>query len=218
MQNVANRTVAKSLPENHLNVWNTFTQKRIAIITNFYNLFFHFIVFFLLIILNCLILFAYWRWCLQRFNNTAVCYVLGMMLAYNLLILIAILFHKYAAIVNFLQQPRPPKYSTDIAIFYIIIPTVYSVLLLGYYEKSRQHAPWKFKRRIITSVTCNALKTIFTLIFLDFIMKGGTTALFFATLKDAFHYTDWYVFWLMIACFALFFTFLKIEHYWHNKK
>lgn len=105
-------------------------------------------VFLALLFVYLFILLAFKKFCLKKIKNSAVQYTLGMALAYTILPIILIFSRESELVRESLQNASLIILMHDFqdaSMLLIVVPTFYSIFLLGYFEKGGVDMEWKSK-------------------------------------------------------------------------
>lgn len=167
---------------------------------------------------NAIVLFAFTKVILERFKIRLIRYVLGTIFAYGVLMYLLYLSTKYEFIPMAFQKARFRFFAsdfTDVGMVPIVIPALYSVFLVGYFEKDRD---WKKVRVMMLSVFVNGIFAFVGAMMYYSYLKGDSLQTIFVRLKASAEFIDWGYNLLFIAVLMLFYFVMKWDYFKHHKK
>ena len=167
---------------------------------------------------NTLILFVFTKVILDIFKIRVIKYVLGMIFAHGLLMYLLYLSMRYKFIQIAFQRARFRFYAInfiDVSIIPIIIPALYSVFLVGYFDKDRD---WKKVRETMLSVFVNGIFAFVGAMMYYSYLQGDSIQTIFTRLKASTEYIDWSFIPPTIGLLALFYFIMKWNYFKHHKK
>lgn len=174
------------------------------------------LIFFLLAGASAVILLVYKKQCLNRMRNSALRYMLGLLMAYGLLFLVLILNRESELVHAVFQRTYLFPHLKGVGVYFILMPAIYSVFLLEYEEKGGRNASWNDKLKLMASVSINAMGAFFGLLFANFLLDGHSFGELVTTTKEAFCCTEWWAWPLLIVTVALFVWVVKYDHDKHH--
>lgn len=164
---------------------------------------------------NALLLFVFHKMILERIKIRWLRYMLGMIFAYGILMcLMRWSMHDNDINIAF-QKARIFRNFTDTGIVPYVIPAMYSVYLVGYFEKDRD---WKRIRAMMLSVFFNGILAFFGAMVYYSHLKGDSYAKIFARLRASAAYIDPKSMMPFVGILALFYFFIKWNYFKYNKK
>lgn len=164
-----------------------------------------------ILLANAFILFAFKKIILDRFKSGFIKYILGMIFAYGLLGCLMYFGLKYSFINEAFQRTR----FRDVGIIPYVIPAIYSVYLIGYFDKDRD---WKKVRIMMLSVFVNGIFAFIGAMLFGSYLKGDSLEEIFTRLKASVEYVDWKFIPPMITILVLFYCVMKYDYFKHHKK
>lgn len=167
------------------------------------------------------ILFAFKKFCLDKIKSGLLKYLLGIMLAYGILLLIFIASEDSLYLKTALQNWRLwITRGMDASIILLVIPGFYSIFLIGkgYFKEGGNEAPWGWKLKMMASLFFNAWIAFFGLIFISFLHQGHSFDELIFTIKESFQYIEWGWNLAFVAACALFVFVMWLDHKKHSSK
>ena len=164
------------------------------------------------------ILWAFKKLCLNKIKSGVLKYSLGMMLAYGILIMLYVATNHYlplkTVILNWYIWRVPG------GIILILIPALYSIFLIGkgYFNEGGKKAPFKWKLKMIVSVSLNAFLALFALMFINFLQQGGSFSELAALTQEAVFSINWGAWLAFVGCWVLIVLIVWINHKKHFSK
>lgn len=171
-----------------------------------------------ILLANALILFTFKKIILDRFKSGFIKYILGMIFAYGLLGCLMYLGLKYEFINEAFQGARFRFFGirfSDVGIIPYIIPAIYSVYFVGYFDKEKD---WKKVRTMMLSVFVNGIFAFIGAMLFGSYLKGDSLEEIITRLKASVEYIDWKFIPPMIAILVLFYCVMKYDYFKHHKK
>lgn len=164
------------------------------------------------------ILWAFKKLCLNKINSGVLRYSLGMMLAYGILIMLYVATNHYlplkTVILNWYIWRVPG------GIILILIPALYSIFLIGkgYFNEGGKKAPFKWKLKMIVSVSLNAFLALFALMFINFLQQGRSFSELATLTQEAVFSINWCLWLAFVACWGVIVLIVWINHKKHFSK
>ncbi len=163
---------------------------------------------------NAIILLVFTKVILERFKSRLIKYVLGMIFAYGVLMCLLYLSMKYEFIQTAFQNAKF-RNLTDAGILTVVMPALYSVFLVGYFETDRD---WKKIRAMMLSVFVNGIFSFIGVIIYYSYLQGTGLQEIFTILKASEEYIDWRFIPPLIGLLILFYFLMKWDYFKYNKK
>ena len=163
------------------------------------------------------LLFFFKKKILDRSNYRGLNYIIGMMVAYAILLGITMLCNEYTWIKMAFQST-----STHIRInkevlgmVLLLVPAGYSVVLLGY---SKEQAKWKDKKIVMLSMALNGIFSFFGILLFDTYLHGVSGKEIYVMIKEIPDFIDWkYMAGAALVCIA-FIQLMQYDHFKYNKE
>lgn len=168
-----------------------------------------------------LVLFALKRRYLEKLENTTVSYILGLTAAYIILAGIFFASWEIDVVGNILREAvwSGRTHTFPGAGFLLAgVPAVYSVFLLGFFEKDGKEVQWKEKVKMMASVWLNLTISILGLLCLDYMWSGHSMGEVLMTLIEGFCSIGWESGLLSLIGLYIIFRIIKHDHFKrHNR-
>lgn len=169
----------------------------------------------MILIIWCVILFVFKRFCLDKIKSGFIKYLLGMIFAYGILLMILIASEHSIYLRMALQEWRVGIIrGMRGSILLIILPGLYSIFLIkkGYFKEGGSKASWKWKLQMMASIFFNAFGAFFSMIFISFLLQGHSFSELLLTIKESFQYIEWGWTLAFIICCGVFVFIMWLDH------
>ena len=164
------------------------------------------------------ILWAFKELCLEKIKSGFLKYSLGMMFTYVILFLIYVASEHYLPLKTLLLN----WYIGGVpgGIILILVPAFYSIFLIGkgYVNEGGKKAPFKWKLKMIVSVSLNAFLALFALMFINFLQQGRSFSELAALTQEAVFSINWCLWLAFVACWGVIVLIVWINHKKHFSK
>ena len=139
-----------------------------------------------------LVLFAFKRLYLDTLESRVLSYTLGLVLAYGIL-----------------------AGYRGAGFLLVIVPAVYSIFLLRFFEKGGKNAAWKEKVKMMGSVSVNTVMALLGLLCFNYMLDGHSMEECRIVLEESFASIGWESGLLSIALMYFVFYIIKRDHFKH---
>ncbi len=164
---------------------------------------------------NVIILFVFTKIILNKFESRRIRYVLGTIFAYGILMCLLYLSRKCELIQTTFQSTNFRSFAgnfRDVGIIPVLIPALYSVFLVGYFEEDRD---WKKVRAMMLSVSVNGIFAFISATVCSSFLKGDSLH---SILKESAEYIDWRFIPPLIGLSVLFYFLMKWDYFKYHQK
>ncbi len=153
------------------------------------------------------ILWSFKKFCLNRLQNKIIKYILGMVLAYGILVIFIILSNEYEFLSLAFQKARLPlfRHFRDWGIVLLVVPAIYSIYVLDYIPRS----DWKSTKIMMLSLLLNGFFAFFGAIFFNSYLNGKSVKEIYELAKESACFIDWKYTSLFIVIIVLSFYLVK---------
>ena len=165
-----------------------------------------------------LVLFAFKRLYLDTLESRVLSYMLGLVLAYGILAGVFLASRESMVVRTVLQESlwsgRTDTYR-GAGFLLIIVPAVYSIFLLRFFEKGGKNAAWKEKVKMMGAVFINTVMALLGLLCFNYMLDGHSMEECRIVLEESFASIGWESGLLSIALMYFVFYIIKRDHFKH---
>ena len=165
-----------------------------------------------------LVLFAFKRLYLDTLESRVLSYMLGLVLAYGILAGVFLASRESLVVRTVLQEAlwsgRTHTYR-GAGFLLIIVPAVYSIFLLRFFEKGGKNAAWKEKVKMMGAVSINTVMALLGLLCFNYMLDGHSMEECRIVLEESFASIGWESGLLSIALMYFVFYIIKRDHFKH---
>ena len=162
------------------------------------------------------ILLAFKEFCLDKIKCGVWKYSLGMMFAYGILLLLYVASEHYLPLKTLLLNWYIRGFPGGIIL--ILVPAFYSIFLIGkgYFKEGGEKASFKWKIKMMTSVSLNAFLALFGLLFFSFLQQGGSFSELVALIQESVLCVNWSWMLAFVAWCGLIVLIVWLDHKKHS--
>ncbi|WP_274960008.1 hypothetical protein [Dialister invisus] len=165
-----------------------------------------------------LVLFAFKRLYLDTLESRVLSYMLGLVLAYGILAGVFLASRESMVVRTVLQEAlwsgRTYTYQ-GAGFLLVIVPAVYSIFLLRFFEKGGKNAAWKEKVKMMGAVSINTVMALLGLLCFNYMLDGHSMEECRIVLEESFASIGWESGLLSIALMYFVFYIIKRDHFKH---
>ena len=165
-----------------------------------------------------LVLFAFKRLYLDTLESRVLSYMLGLVLAYGILAGVFLASRESMVVKTVLQEAlwsgRTHTYQ-GAGFLLVIVPAVYSIFLLRFFEKGGKNAAWKEKVKMMGAVSINTVMALLGLLCFNYMLDGHSMEECRIVLEESFASIGWESGLLSIALMYFVFYIIKRDHFKH---
>lgn len=165
-----------------------------------------------------LVLFAFKRLYLDTLESRVLSYMLGLVLAYGILAGVFLASRESMVVRTVLQEAlwsgRTHTYR-GAGFLLIIVPAVYSIFLLRFFEKGGKNAAWKEKVKMMGAVSINTVMALLGLLCFNYMLDGHSMEECRIVFEESFASIGWESGLLSIALMYFVFYIIKRDHFKH---
>lgn len=159
-----------------------------------------------------LVLFAFKRLYLDTLGSRVLSYMLGLVLAYGILAGVFLASRESMVVRTVLQEAlwsgRTYTYQ-GAGFLLIIVPAVYSIFLLRFFEKGGKNEAWKEKVKMMGAVSINTVMALLGLLCFNYMLDGHSMEECRIVLEESFASIGWESGLLSIALMYFVFYIIK---------